>query len=63
MDIPLIGEINIGKHWGMIIALLSILYIISPIDILPEAILGPIGLIDDLVVLLIGIGAFSRGNK
>lgn len=29
----------------------SILYILSPIDLLPEAILGPIGLIDDAAVL------------
>ena len=32
-----------------------LLYIVSPIDILPEALLGPIGLIDDFaVVLLLG---------
>ena len=30
----------------------SILYILSPLDILPEAVLGIIGLLDDLVVLL-----------
>ncbi len=28
---------------------LCLLYIISPIDFLPEAILGPIGLIDDFI--------------
>lgn len=31
-----------------------ILYVISPIDLLPEAVLGPIGLIDDLFVILFG---------
>jgi len=31
----------------------SLLYVLSPIDILPEAFLGPIGLIDDLFVVLL----------
>ncbi len=31
--------------------LLAILYIISPIDLLPEFLFGPIGLIDDAAVL------------
>lgn len=33
-----------------------LLYIISPVDLLPEMFLGPIGLIDDLAV---GIGAWN----
>lgn len=33
------------------IAVLAIGYVLSPLDLLPEIILGPIGLIDDLVVL------------
>lgn len=32
--------------------IMMILYTLSPIDILPEAILGPIGLIDDSFVLM-----------
>ncbi len=31
--------------------ILGILYIISPIDLIPESIFGPIGLIDDAAVL------------
>ena len=31
--------------------IILILYLISPIDILPEAILGPIGLIDDVAAI------------
>lgn len=31
--------------------LLAILYIISPIDIIPEFLFGPVGLIDDAAVL------------
>jgi len=49
------------------IFLLSLLYIVSPIDILPEAFLGPIGLIDDVIVLFIGVlpmlsGVFLNEN-
>jgi len=62
VHIPLIGDINIGKQWNMIVVLLSALYIISPIDFLPDFI-PIIGWLDDLVVLFIGLGAFFRGNK
>ncbi|KAI4331772.1 hypothetical protein L6164_016729 [Bauhinia variegata] len=33
--------------------ILSAVYIISPVDIIPEAILGVVGLVDDLLVVLI----------
>ncbi|MGJ2543834.1 DUF1232 domain-containing protein [Salmonella enterica subsp. enterica serovar Paratyphi A] len=33
--------------------LLSAIYILSPIDIIPEGILGVIGLMDDLLIALI----------
>ncbi len=33
------------------LALLGVGYVLSPIDLLPEILLGPIGLIDDLVVV------------
>ncbi|XP_057531844.1 uncharacterized protein LOC130809980 [Amaranthus tricolor] len=33
--------------------LLSIIYLLSPVDIIPEAILGVIGLLDDLIVMLV----------
>ena len=34
----------------------TVLYVISPVDVLPEAVLGPIGLVDDFGV---SFGAFS----
>jgi uncharacterized membrane protein YkvA (DUF1232 family) len=34
-----------------LIALFGIGYVLSPIDLLPEALLGPIGLIDDLFIV------------
>ena len=33
------------------IALLGIAYLLSPIDLIPDLVLGPIGLVDDLLVL------------
>lgn len=38
----------------------SLLYIISPIDLLPEAFLGPIGLIDDIAALGIAFVLISN---
>ena len=36
----------------ILITILGLIYILSPIDFLPEIILGPIGLADDIVVIL-----------
>ncbi|KAJ7949655.1 E3 ubiquitin-protein ligase [Quillaja saponaria] len=38
---------------GLIQMILSAIYIISPVDIIPEGILGIVGLLDDLLVVLI----------
>ncbi len=35
--------------------ILAGLYLLSPFDLIPEALVGPIGLIDDLVLLVLGI--------
>ncbi|MEP7103514.1 MAG: DUF1232 domain-containing protein [Candidatus Dojkabacteria bacterium] len=40
----------IKENW---ILILSLIYIISPIDFIPEALLGPIGIIDDLFLILV----------
>jgi len=41
-----------GKHrlspWSYIIAIGTVIYTISPIDAVPELIVGPLGFIDDL---------------
>ena len=50
MHIPLIGDIPISKSWNIIIPFLSLLYVISPIDFIPDFI-PIIGWVDDLVVL------------
>jgi uncharacterized membrane protein YkvA (DUF1232 family) len=42
---------------GWCVAIFCGIYCISPIDIVPEALLGPFGLIDDLGALVAGIAA------
>ena len=41
-----------------LVPLATLLYIISPVDFIPEAIFGPLGLTDDLVLLLFGVRGF-----
>ncbi|CAM3229748.1 YkvA family protein [Empedobacter stercoris] len=45
---------------NIVLGLLATLYIISPIDFIPEALLGPFGLIDDLGILLFGMKYFNK---
>ncbi|MBS7334391.1 YkvA family protein [Faecalibacter bovis] len=45
---------------NLIFGFLSVLYIVSPIDILPEALLGPFGLIDDFGILMFGMKYFDK---
>ena len=40
--------------WGFV-ALCGV-YAISPVDILPEIVLGPFGLVDDLAAVVAGVG-------
>lgn len=39
--------------------LMMVIYTLSPVDILPEAILGPIGLVDDSLVMMNIVRQFS----
>jgi uncharacterized membrane protein YkvA (DUF1232 family) len=45
--------------WTKIIPVIAFLYIISPLDILPDVLLG-MGQIDDFVVLISGLELFER---
>jgi len=36
----------------------AIVYVVSPADFLPEAVLGPVGFTDDAIAVLIAIGAW-----
>ncbi len=42
---------------GWLFAVFCAIYVISPIDILPEAFLGPFGLVDDLGAAVVGISS------
>ncbi len=39
------------KLFALLGAILSAIYLISPVDAIPEAVAGPLGLIDDAMVL------------
>ncbi len=41
---------------------LCVLYVLSPVDLVPEALLGPFGLADDAIVVLMGIRKLLQGN-
>ncbi|QJW95408.1 DUF1232 domain-containing protein [Frigoriglobus tundricola] len=42
---------------GLFAVVFAPAYVVSPVDILPEAVLGPIGLIDDIGVIIAGVAA------
>jgi uncharacterized membrane protein YkvA (DUF1232 family) len=42
---------NPKYRWWIVGA--SLVYLLSPIDLLPEALLGPLGLVDDMVIITV----------
>lgn len=46
------------SFWTKLIWLVTWIYIISPIDFIPMAVFGPLGMADDLAALAIGTGLF-----
>jgi uncharacterized membrane protein YkvA (DUF1232 family) len=55
------------KTMGWVIAILCGLYVVSPVDIMPEALLGPFGVFDDIGAIVVGVGsamsAMSAGKQ
>ena len=47
--------------WGL--AIFCGIYCISPVDLAPEALLGPFGLVDDLGAMVAGVAAASTAMK
>ena len=41
------------NKWEWLQLAVILVYLISPIDILPEAVLGPLGLVDDAAALML----------
>lgn len=54
---PTKGLYGIRYGWWVIIC---IAYILSPIDIIPEAFLGPLGVMDDAGIAAFGVYNFAR---
>lgn len=48
-----VGQVVRGVGKLLVLAFM-VIYVISPIDLMPEALLGPLGIIDDLVVVIFG---------
>ena len=56
-----IAKNNYQPKWSnILLTFLTILYILSPLDFIPEVVFGPIGLIDDLGILLFGLKFFNK---
>ena len=53
VKLPIIGEIRLKKVAKAIFMLFLFLYIVFPFDLLPEALFGGVGLIDDIIAGLI----------
>ena len=53
MKLPVVGEIKLRKSLKLLFMLFLFLYIIFPFDLIPEAVFGVAGLLDDLVAGLI----------
>ena len=51
------GLVVLHKLHVLLIVVFLCLYLISPLDIIPEAVFGVLGLVDDLVILL-GVVAY-----
>ena len=52
-----------GKISDWLVGTLCCIYIILPIDLVPEALLGPFGLPDDLVALFYAIRRFKSALR
>ncbi len=46
--------------FNLIIALVAIIYFISPIDFIPEIAFGPFGIIDDFAILMFGLKFLNK---
>jgi len=62
MYIPLIGEVRIKKYMRIFFAIFTLLYILSPIDFIPDVI-PVIGWIDDIILAILGFSAVFGGEK
>ncbi|XP_047057170.1 E3 ubiquitin-protein ligase RNF170-like, partial [Lolium rigidum] len=60
---PLFFKIQVALAVKSIHVALSLLYLVSPIDLLPEAVLGYRGLLDDIVVFIVAYAYISAAYR
>jgi len=48
------------SFWAKLVPLLSLVYLLVPIDLLPEIALGPVGAVDDVTIIAIAFGMFMQ---
>lgn len=60
------GAKSAGKWWKILLAVLMLVYMISPVDIIPEAIIPVVGYADDLIatvgMIISAVSAFRTGR-
>lgn len=58
----LTGRFPGATRQGIGLSILGIVYVVSPLDLMPELLLGPFGLADDAGILAIAIGYLVRAS-
>lgn len=48
--------------WAKLIPFMTVAYILSPLDFIPELIVGPIGVLDDIGILIGGLTLFIEAS-
>ncbi len=48
------------RHWKLVLA---VIYVLSPVDIIPEAIVGPLGIPDDILVVLGAVVSYIKEKR
>lgn len=54
------GDYRPKKKRNLFLGLAAVVYLISPIDIIPELVFGPFGLIDDVAILLFALRRIDK---
>lgn len=63
--IPLIykGEYKPQKRRHLILGIAAVIYVVSPLDFIPEVALGPLGLLDDIAILAFAVNSIDKELK
>ena len=66
--LPMLRDSFTGRWSGaprgrLLAAILGLVYVVSPIDLLPEILLGPLGLGDDLAIAVVAVAALMSSAE